>query len=264
LQQLFAEGGLDLKGEIFQAMQAAKPDEPFVILDGGCGSGTAIEEIVRTLPVEAARMGLHQKIEGVGVDENPIPHGMNPMVRWINPERTDGWSLMSNPWMGLQSPEDMQGLMALRATLKRADVCKMPLEDESINFGYYYATLIYVPDALKAIEEGYRVLKPGGVMIFNVEDRWISKTPRFDEILEQSPGASEAIQYQPSPTVPNDGFVVIRKPHNGTFEGFPYYLVDTVAPVDTAADRGEAPQERHDFNRAGIYKKYRHFLKVLD
>jgi SAM-dependent methyltransferase len=260
LQQLFLEGGFNLKEEIWAAMAAADPNEAFVILDEGCGTGGAIEQLIRSLPPEAARRDFHQKIEGIGVDERPLSGRISQMVFWMNPERGQHTSMFDNPLMGFDSPSQRQ----LRSTLLQANVEHLPLKDESVNFGYSYATLIYVVDALKALEEGFRVLKPGGVMIFNVEDRWISKTPRFNEILDETPGAREAFTYQPSLEYENDGFVIIRKSEDSTFQGFPYYLVNYVAPAGTAVNRGEPPKERRDFNRAGIYKKYKKFLRILN
>lgn len=68
----------------------------------------------------------------------------------------------------------------------KADICALPFEDNSYDFILCNHVLEHIPNDLKAMEELYRVLKPGGTAILQVpleEDR--EKTFEDDSITDQ-------------------------------------------------------------------------------
>ena len=68
----------------------------------------------------------------------------------------------------------------------KADICALPFEDNSYDFILCNHVLEHIPNDLKAMEELYRVLKPGGTAILQVpleEDR--ENTFEDDSITDQ-------------------------------------------------------------------------------
>jgi SAM-dependent methyltransferase len=68
----------------------------------------------------------------------------------------------------------------------KADICALPFEDNTYDFILCNHVLEHIPDDLKAMEELYRVLKPGGTAILQVpleEDR--ENTFEDDSITDQ-------------------------------------------------------------------------------
>ncbi len=68
----------------------------------------------------------------------------------------------------------------------KADICALPFEDNSYDFILCNHVLEHIPNDLKAMEELYRVLKPGGTAILQVpleEDQ--EKTFEDDTITDQ-------------------------------------------------------------------------------
>lgn len=50
----------------------------------------------------------------------------------------------------------------------KADICNLPFEDNSFDFILCNHVLEHIPDDKKAIQELYRILKPGGIGIFQI------------------------------------------------------------------------------------------------
>lgn len=50
----------------------------------------------------------------------------------------------------------------------KADICNLPFEDNSFDFILCNHVLEHIPDDKKAMEELYRILKPGGVGVFQI------------------------------------------------------------------------------------------------
>lgn len=68
----------------------------------------------------------------------------------------------------------------------KADICALPFEDNTYDFILCNHVLEHIPNDLKAMEELYRVLKPGGTAILQVpleEDR--ENTFEDDSITDQ-------------------------------------------------------------------------------
>jgi ubiquinone/menaquinone biosynthesis C-methylase UbiE len=53
---------------------------------------------------------------------------------------------------------------------KQADATDLPFEDQSFDVAVCQFGLMFFPDKEKAVRETYRVLKPGGIFLFNVWD----------------------------------------------------------------------------------------------
>ncbi|WP_330443728.1 class I SAM-dependent methyltransferase [Flavobacterium sp. C4GT6] len=50
----------------------------------------------------------------------------------------------------------------------KADICNLPFEDDSYNFILCNHVLEHIPDDTKAMQELYRIMKPGGMGIFQI------------------------------------------------------------------------------------------------
>lgn len=73
-----------------------------------------------------------------------------------------------------EQPEDVRK----RVTFKKGSATDLPIEDESFDRAWSQATIYHVPDKVKVLEEVYRVLKPGGIFVF---DDLIKPQPEIGE-----------------------------------------------------------------------------------
>ncbi len=112
------------------------------ILDIGCGGGRALAELVDKIKAK------NSQAFGIGLDLNP-----------------------------LFSADKYETTKPLVGSAK-----KIPLKTGSVDLAYSVATMQFVPDPLRAIEESYRVLTPGGHSILH-----------FDEINFLSPSLEDII-----------------------------------------------------------------------
>lgn len=231
-----------LRQSCIQALQAG---ETFTMLDIGCGSGACLEECLRNLKIQLEEN--RDKIRGIGLDQNPLPEMIpNHILSLVKlPHRSI--LPLSQPQTKEPLPEGVP-----IAEFIQGDVCKLPFEDDSIDFCYCVGTLIYVGDTLKALGEIYRVLKPGGTCLLEICEKEISIRPRFHQILEETPGSSEVFTYKPSPFAERTGFLVIKKTNEDLFEGFPY---SPVRILTKAEDRGYELGNNEDFFQNAFYKR---------
>ena len=61
-----------------------------------------------------------------------------------------------------QAPE-----LAARLTFQKASATDLPFDDGAFTHVWSQATIYHVPDKVKTLQEAYRVLQPGGVMVFD-------------------------------------------------------------------------------------------------
>ncbi len=62
----------------------------------------------------------------------------------------------------------------------KADICNLPFEDNSFDWILCNHVLEHIPDDLKAMQELYRVLKPGGTGIFQIPQE-LSRETTFED-----------------------------------------------------------------------------------
>ena len=78
----------------------------------------------------------------------------------------------------------------------KADICNLPFEDNSYDIILCNHVLEHIPDDTKAMQELYRVLKPGGMGIFQIpQDLSRAKTFSDDTITDQKERAKIFGQY---------------------------------------------------------------------
>ncbi len=199
---MFGLAGVDLDHELTEEFFRKSPYRDFNILDGGCGAGVAIEQVTRACIQLLALNPEKDKVNGLGVDFNPLPD---------------------------QIPiECLKGDKALRSAFAKGDLSALPAADNSVDFGYSVATLQYVQDALRALEEGYRVLREGRSMHFLLSSyNDVSYHPHFGTILDNTPGADEVFRWRWGKS---DDFSVVTctKRSDSRFRGFPYDPLFTV------------------------------------
>jgi SAM-dependent methyltransferase len=78
----------------------------------------------------------------------------------------------------------------------KADICNLPFEDNSYDVIFCNHVLEHIPDDTKAMQELYRVLKPGGMGIFQIPQD-LSRTTTFsdDSITDKKERAKIFGQY---------------------------------------------------------------------
>jgi ubiquinone/menaquinone biosynthesis C-methylase UbiE len=78
----------------------------------------------------------------------------------------------------------------------KADICNLPFEDNTYDIILCNHVLEHIPDDTKAMQELYRVLKPGGMGIFQIpQDLTRSTTFEDDSITDQKERAKVFGQY---------------------------------------------------------------------
>jgi predicted SAM-dependent methyltransferase len=78
----------------------------------------------------------------------------------------------------------------------KADICNLPFEDNSFDIIFCNHVLEHIPDDQKAMEEMYRILKPGGWGIFQIpQDLTRSKTFEDNSITDRKERAKIFGQY---------------------------------------------------------------------
>ena len=231
LCDLFKQSGVDLRSEIFDRLMLSSGDvannDPVVLLDGGCGTGAAIEHAVRAFSMSAKRMGISREIKGIGVDLNPVVD-------------IDDYILNTGSEVGFDS--------RLMSNIVSGDVSDLPVQSDSVDIYYSSNVSVYVDDMLKAFEEAYRILKSGGIAVVHVRKDAIS-IPGFDRVLELTPGASDLFEYI---DVDREvGFVVCRKiPNAPEFKGFPFKFVKAIEPDESVR---RTLDDRFAYFRVAVY-----------
>jgi SAM-dependent methyltransferase len=152
----------------FSKIVRRSKDSEVTVLDLGCGSGTTIEDFWQKMSNQNWRYKrrLHGKnLNTIGIDISPLPAMIPKRIFKTAP-----------------TPQ---------TKFIKADAEKLPLADNSVDFAYSVGLLRYLKDPLRALEEGYRVLKPGGVFLWLLSGYTdISTKPTIEKILEGTPGAS--------------------------------------------------------------------------
>lgn len=206
---IFSTAGLNLQGEILERLWTVPKGESIVVLDVGCGNGKTVRECIASSTLSAKNMGSSKVFNGIGVDQNLVD-------------------------------EDGAG-NGFNLDLRKGDACDLPVGDNSVDVAYSVRTLVYVVDVLKAFEEVYRVLKPGGVAILDVYENEISLSHPFSEIVENTEGANEVFRYVKGDCSGAEwgfeprkvGFVVCKKSSDDMFKGFSYRVEEEkILPVD--------------------------------
>ncbi|MFK7002006.1 class I SAM-dependent methyltransferase [Flavobacterium oreochromis] len=65
----------------------------------------------------------------------------------------------------------------------KADICNLPFEDNSYDIIFCNHVLEHIPDDTKAMQELYRVLKPGGMGIFQIPQDYSRQTTFADDTI---------------------------------------------------------------------------------
>lgn len=66
----------------------------------------------------------------------------------------------------------------------KADICNLPFEDNSFDIIFCNHVLEHIPDDTKAMKELYRVLKPGGMGIFQIPQDLTREFTFFDDSIK--------------------------------------------------------------------------------
>ena len=78
---------LDLQAELEKRlMRASGLGKEVTVVDGGCGSGAAIEELARVMPFFQDGLNFRRQLRAIGIDLNPLPQMIDRKILEINPE----------------------------------------------------------------------------------------------------------------------------------------------------------------------------------
>ncbi|AVR45551.1 SAM-dependent methyltransferase [Christiangramia fulva] len=93
----------------------------------------------------------------------------------------------------------------------KADICDLPFEDNSFDFILCNHVLEHIPDDRKAMQELYRILKPGGTAILQIpQDLKREKTFQDDSITDARQRAEIFGQYDHVRIYGRDYFNILR------------------------------------------------------
>ncbi len=115
-----------------------------VVIDVGCGSGTTAIALCKSIGCQVT-----------GVDLSGVR--------------------ISN---AIDSLQDQPVAVRERVTFKKGSATDLPIAEGSFDRAWSQATIYHVPDKVKVLEEVYRVLKPGGIFV-------------FDDLIKPQPNISE-------------------------------------------------------------------------
>lgn len=137
----FLEAGANLDKVMVQRGQITSDS---VVIDVGCGSGTIAMGLCRSTGC---------RVTGVDLSGVRIANAIDALD---------------------DQPEDVRN----KVTFKKGSATDLPFEGESFDRAWSQATIYHVPDKVKVLEEVYRVLKPGGIFVF---DDLIKPQPNIGE-----------------------------------------------------------------------------------
>src|SRR5690606_33214910 len=93
----------------------------------------------------------------------------------------------------------------------KADICNLPFKDEEFDVIFCNHVLEHIPDDTKAMQELYRILKKGGMGIFQIpQDLSREKTFEDNSIIDRKERAKILGQYDLVTIYTRDYFVNIR------------------------------------------------------
>ena len=186
---------------IFSRIVRQSQDPEVTVLDLGCGSGTTIEDFWQKMNHQEWRYKRRlrgKKLNTIGIDLSPLPE--------MIPKRV--FKTKTTP----------------QTRFIKADAQKIPLPDNSVDFAYSVGLLRYLKDPLRALEEGFRVLKPGGTFLWLLSGYTdVSTKPTLEKILEETPGAAETFKLSFGYSRIR-GTLICTKKADSKFSKFPFKL----------------------------------------
>ena len=242
--QIFSEI-VDLEELVRESVLRALADgrDEVLLLDACCGSGATIEETARRVPykVKDLRNG-NVRLNCVGVDTHPLPGQIPEPVFRINPNNG-----VRN--FGVDAPS----FPRLVADIREDDALTLnTIQDASVDISICVAGLQYVGDPLRAIEVMRRKLRPYGVALWFTHLHRLLRSPSFETVMENSPGANDVLNFVYSRRFRASGVGLIQLINDpaADFSGFPYDFVGSVQAVPFVSSNDPLY-----FYRAGVYRE---------
>ncbi len=157
----------------------------------------------------------------------------------------------------IDSLEDQPETVREKVTFKKGSATDLPIEDESFDRAWSQATIYHVPDKVKVLEEVYRVLKPGGIFVF---DDLIKPQPEisdkarkfvYERLLYDTDFSFESYQA----ALKEAGFEVLEA------EDMSRHLKTSYMMLSNAASQGN---EEHKERFAFLAEAYRETAEAVD
>ena len=187
---------------INRMIKACPLDEAFVVLDGGGGAGGVVDDIVSGYYVSKFGFKARKCLRGILLDLNPLPE------------------LRNCPW----DEEDRNYYGFPEVECRKGDVRSLSeFPDESVNLYMLYEVAHYVDDLLAVLQEAYRVLKDGGLMVMNFDTR-MATDPSLQEILKEVDPEGRVFTVKPNGY---DGYSIVLacRKVSGVGLRFPYKFI---------------------------------------
>lgn len=208
--------GIDIRSKLLQLLQK---DESCHVADLGCGTGRALLELAYYPDVCILgkqdlykRSEFCEKMTFTGIDLNVI-----------------GWD------KDLASFEKDHRLLTKtfnpHINLLNGDISQNPLSSHSVDLALSYATLMYVPDGLRMLQETHRILKPSSEayisMMYGLDG--ISMSHDFQDIINHSKNAEYNFStYTKNTNRAYTSCIVVNKNSEKPFSSFPYVFKKAV------------------------------------
>ncbi|MEK7528344.1 MAG: class I SAM-dependent methyltransferase [Patescibacteria group bacterium] len=192
-------------------------DDECVVLDVGCGTGDAIEELARVLPHELDdRECIRSRIRAIGVDINPLPYLIRKSTFQKGQVQSAG----------------------LLSDIREDDMCELAtVPSGSVDVLYCVGGLHYVADQLRALETGWRVLReprvdeeggqrPGGIMVYDGLFEFLTE-PHVGDIISANADNANPFSLKVRMSQANDylvesQLVIAEKTEDCEFVRFPW------------------------------------------
>ena len=155
LRQFERKFGADRVRGLVDAAVAARPDAR--IFEIGCGEGRLMLDLLKQWPT----------LRLAGINKAPWDEMQGSESLALTAERT-----------GLFTPEEFARLPLPEVHF--GDASKLPAEDDSCDLVFSQTTIQYVHRKDHVLEEAWRILRPGGTALLNIDTRVAEPPPVID------------------------------------------------------------------------------------
>ena len=159
----------DAEDVIYRSVWDADGSVHWGVFDGNLNGDTIREQFL------AAGIRLNElMVEYAGIDENSkvldVGCGNGNAAIWLS--RNSGAHVTGVDLSGVRVANAVESLqnvpeLAGRLAFEKASATELPFDEGTFTHFWSQATVYHVPDKVKVLQEAYRVLQPGGMMIFD-------------------------------------------------------------------------------------------------
>ena len=159
----------DAEDVIYRSVWDADGSVHWGVFDGNLNGDTIRDQFL------AAGIRLNElMVEYAGIDENSkvldVGCGNGNAAIWLS--RNSGAHVTGVDLSGVRVANAVESLqnvpeLAGKLAFEKASATELPFDEGTFTHFWSQATVYHVPDKVKVLQEAYRVLQPGGMMIFD-------------------------------------------------------------------------------------------------